>query len=340
MWQRNLVGSAGYRLILVYLTWLSLLAGACRTPATEQQGSPTVRLIQYYEDKDREQIDLAPGITVPSEAPGYTLFLPDGPPQAMVVLFHSGRDSTHPGYEQRLYRVAVDRQVAALYVTTGNPFEFLFDSARFYQLDRYIGTVVDSLEIAADKILFAGMSLAGTRAMKFAQWCLAGHSRYALQPGAVAICDAPLDFDRFWRAGRRAQQLTSHPTTAAEASWVNAQLEKHLGGTPLEVPAAYRRYSPYTYGLKPDPKLELLQKVAVRAYSEPDMDWWIKNRRRDYYATNAIDAAALINDLLIQGHSEAELILTHRQGHHPDGRRHPHSWSIVDNAELIAWLVR
>ena len=42
----------------------------------------------------------------------------------MIVLFHSGRDTTHPGYEQRLYLEAVRRDVAALYVTTGNLFEF------------------------------------------------------------------------------------------------------------------------------------------------------------------------------------------------------------------------
>ena len=34
-----------------------------------------------------------------------------------------------------------------------------------------------------------------------------------------------------------------------------------------------------------------------------------------------------------------ELITTSGQGHHPDGRRHPHSWSIVDNGELVEWLL-
>lgn len=323
---------------LLLLTGLSLIS-ACRTTTLPAPHAASVRLVQYQEARDREQVELAPGIIVPSEAPGYTLLLPAAPALGMVVLFHSGRDTAHPGYEQRLYRAAVDRQVAALYVTTGNPFEFLFDSLRYQQLDRYIGSVVDSFAIPPDRLLFAGMSLAGTRALKFGQWCLAGRSVYNLRPRAIAICDAPLDFDRFWRAGQRALQLNTHPTTAAEARWVNAQLEQHLGGTPLDKPEAYQQYSPYTYQPVPDARLSLLQGVAFRAYTEPDMDWWIQNRRRDYYATNAIDAAAIVNDLLITGHENAELILTHQQGRHPDGRRHPHSWSIVDNDELMEWLL-
>jgi hypothetical protein len=39
------------------------------------------------------------------------------------------------------------------------------------------------------------------------------------------------------------------------------------------------------------------------------------------------------------GNQHAELILTMDKGFLPDGSRHPHSWSIVDNKELIAWFM-
>ena len=35
--------------------------------------------------------------------------------------------------------------------------------------------------------------------------------------------------------------------------------------------------------------------MAVRLYTEPDVNWWIDNRRKDYYDLNSIDDAALIN---------------------------------------------
>jgi len=33
-------------------------------------------------------------------------------------------------------------------------------------------------------------------------------------------------------------------------------------------------------------------------------------------------------------------MITYDKGYHPDGTRHPHSWSIVDNKDLIHWFLR
>lgn len=54
---------------------------------------------------------------------------------------------------------------------------------------------------------------------------------------------------------------------------------------------------------------------------------------------NAIDLAGLINELTIMGNDKAELVTTSDMGYFPDGTRHPHSWSIVDEAELIDWFL-
>lgn len=54
---------------------------------------------------------------------------------------------------------------------------------------------------------------------------------------------------------------------------------------------------------------------------------------------NAIDLAALVNELKIRENQQIELITTHNKGYHPDETRHPHSWSIVDEEELIDWFV-
>jgi hypothetical protein len=53
---------------------------------------------------------------------------------------------------------------------------------------------------------------------------------------------------------------------------------------------------------------------------------------------NAIDLAALVNQLKNFGSKKAELITTFGKGFREDGSRHPHSWSIVNEQELIAWF--
>ena len=296
-------------------------------------------LFELKEEKISSSIQLTEDIAIPAEEPGYTLLLPQDTVKGMLVLFHSGRDTTHIGYEMRLYTAANRHQLATLYITTGNPLEFMFDTSTYEQLDRYIGTVLEKHPIPSNHLLFAGMSLAGTRALKYAHWCQQGNSKYNIHPRAVVLCDAPLDFIRFWEEGNFAIRHNTNATSSNEAKWVNTQLEKHLGGTPLENEDSYRTYSPYIKGMDIDDRLEQLKGVAVRAYTEPDIQWWLENRQKDYYGINAIDAAAFIRDLRLIGHTEAELITTTGKGYHPDGRRHPHSWSIVDNDALVKWFL-
>jgi hypothetical protein len=83
-----------------------------------------------------------------------------------------------------------------------------------------------------------------------------------------------------------------------------------------------------------------LKGIAIRAYTEPDVNWWIETRRKDYYSMNSIDLAALINELKIFGNENSELIITNNKGYMPDGNRHPHSWSIVDEKEMVDWFLR
>ncbi len=285
-------------------------------------------------------IQLTDSLSVPAEAAGYTLILPPkGTPKAVLVLFQTGRDTSDTGYEMRLYVDAVKRQTAVLYLTTGNPFEFLFDEESFVQLDGYLHKAITEHGLPADRLLFGGMSLAGTRAMKFAIWCLQGKSAHSIRPKAVAVCDAPLDFVRFWRALDRSKRLQLNPIAANEAAWVTAVLERRLGGTVNNQLRAYQEYSPYCHDLDNGGQAVWLKDLAFRAYTEPDVQWWMDNRGNDYYSMNALDAAAAVNQLRILGNKKAELVLTTGKGVRPDGRRHPHSWSIVDNGALVDWLL-
>ena len=54
---------------------------------------------------------------------------------------------------------------------------------------------------------------------------------------------------------------------------------------------------------------------------------------------NATDLAALVNELKIMGNPEAELITTQNKGYRQDGSRHPQTWNIVDEKELIDWFI-
>jgi hypothetical protein len=290
-------------------------------------------LVQYREAKEGK-IRLSNKLSIPYENAGYTLVLPSTKPvNGLVVFFNSDRDTLN-----KIFRFANPKGLAVAYVTTGNSLEFLFEEKTYLQLENYIYKILTDYNIPKTKLLYLGMSLAGTRALKFSLFETSEKSKHQLIPKALAICDAPLDFVRFWRECYKAKMLNLNKVAANEGDWVTSYLESNLGGTPDTELENYIHYSPFCYTSMDQEHLKALEGTYVRAYTEPDVNWWIENRGKDYYGMNSIDLAAWINALKYSGHKHASLINTTNKGYHPNGRRHPHSWSIVNEKELIHWF--
>ncbi|MEM7163136.1 MAG: hypothetical protein AAF487_11930 [Bacteroidota bacterium] len=281
-------------------------------------------------------ITLTKEIQIPKVNSGYTLWLPSkDTANGMLVFFHGRRDTASA---DALINMALENQLAVLYVTTDNPVEFLFKKSKMQFIEQQMNEVCTNYGIPQNALLFCGMSLAGTRALKQSLFYSDSLSKYRIRPRAIAVCDAPLDMIRFHKEAVKSGQLAFHPLAANEGIWTSQYLEKNLGGPPKDAIHEYLDYSIYSYigGAK---NLGPIRSTWVRAYTEPDVHWWIETRRKDYYGMNAIDLAALVNELKIMGNSHAELVTTRSKGYKPDGQRHPHSWSIVDEKELIQWFV-
>jgi len=282
-------------------------------------------------------IHLAEGIVIPKINKGYTVWLPDtGKINGLIVFTHARRDTIDKEY---IIDYALTKQLAVLYATTENRLEFFFDTGRLQEIESYIQEVISSHNIPDRNMLYCGMSLEGTRALKLAIFGQSNQSKYKLKPKAIAICDSPLDMIRFHKEMVKAKELNFNPITANEGFWVSGYLEGNLGGKPEDTLSAYINYSPYCYHVNGGSNLKFLKDIAIRTYTEPDVNWWIDTRRKDYYSMNAIDLAALVNELKIRGHQQAELIITQNKGYQPDGSRHPHSWNIVDEKNLVEWFV-
>lgn len=290
----------------------------------------------YHYQKTDEEIGLTDEIKISGSPAGYSVFLPEQKAKGAFVFFHAEADSNSVF---SMVPKANSKGLAVIFVSTSNPLEFLFEVRAMQELEHYIGTACQKYEIPANNLIFGGMSLEGTRALKMAVFAKGGDCRNCIIPKAVMTCDSPLDMARFWKEGNKAWRLNINETGANEGKWVSQYLAKNLGGKPEEVLPDYINYSPYCFLAEQGGNARFLTEIAYRAYTEPDVQWWMKNRGKDYYGMNAIDAAALVNQLQIDGNKNAELVLTEDKGYRPDGSRHPHSWSIVDESELIDWFL-
>jgi hypothetical protein len=290
-----------------------------------------------YENNEAGEIFLTSEISIPKIHSGYTVWLPDtGKIIGLIIFTHSRRDTINSEF---IIDYANQNQLAVLYATTENRLEFFFDNSKMLEIEKYIQEVLDNYKVPKQNLLFCGMSLEGTRALRLAIFSQSQSSKFNLKPKAIALCDSPLDMIRFHKEMIKAKKLNFTSVTANEGTWVSGYLESNLGGTPKEKLNDYINYSSYCYIADGGKYLGFFKDISIRAYTEPDVNWWIETRRKDYYSMNAVDLAAFVNELKILGNENAELIITQNKGYHLDGTRHPHSWSIVNEKELVDWFL-
>ncbi|MGD2070434.1 MAG: hypothetical protein PVI57_17290 [Gemmatimonadota bacterium] len=326
----------GARGIFLLLVTVAGLAGSDRRALIAQE------VLESYEPVSGVlRIGAGPDRVVALTERGHTLIVPEGSARGVVVFVDprrfpsGGLERGSNGFEAQASR----RNVAVLHVTTGNPLDFLFEERDVDDLARRIAGVLRANGLGDVPVFLAGLSLGGTRALRLAEFLARNDAPHGLRATAVAIVDAPLDMVRLWGAERRAATIGFHPSAADEGRWVRYLLETHLGGDPHEAREAYVRYSPFVFGEPGGGNAVQLRDVAVRAYHEPDVDWWIENRRKSYYGMNSLDLAALVNELRLLGNDRAFLVTTHgRRSGYAEGAS-PHTWSIVNDAELVEWFL-
>jgi hypothetical protein len=189
------------------------------------------------------------------------------------------------------------------------------------------------------KFYVGGFSIGGSCVVKFTELAVKDNFRY--KPDAVFVVDAPLDFERFYNSANRTTRIGVNSRSYKEDMYMKTRIEEEMKGTPMTAIQNYYRKSPYSYSDTSQTAIKYLINTPVMYYSEPDINWWLKEFNSDFSGLNVIDGSCMINELNLLGNKNAHLIITQNKGFRkPDNRKQPHSWSIVDNRELIKWLVR
>lgn len=213
-------------------------------------------------------------------------------------------------------------------------FSFGVDSLSQQSLINMIKDVNAKHKLKDLKLYVGGFSIGGSCVIKFAE-----HT--TIQPTAVFAIDPPLDFERFYHSATRNIRLSKSTEVNQEDVYMISRLEKETGGSPKTNLSAYYKLSPYSFSDTTQTAIKKIIHMPLRIYTEPDIHWWLKERGTDFTKINATECSAMINELNRLGNQKAALITTQNKGFRkPRNNRHPHSWSIVNNDELIAWLLK
>lgn len=207
-------------------------------------------------------------------------------------------------------------------------------------LDVIFRQVVDAHKVSRDHFVIGGFSGGGMLALTYAEKANREPGATFLKPRAVFGIDPPLDYAHLWKHCEKDVERAVSKAAVEEGKWIMDMYTQEFGGPPGQFRENYLKYSIFTYDDKDGGNAKYLVNTPVLLYTEPDVQWQMEHRQRDYYDLNCVDIAAMINFLRIKGNSNARLVTTQGKGKRPDGSRHPHSWSIMDPGDCIEWIMR
>jgi len=214
---------------------------------------------------------------------------------------------------------------------------FGVDSLSQLSLKDQIEAAVTKYHLEGKDFYIGGFSIGGSCVVKYAE--LAVKNNYTIKPKAVFAVDPPLDWERFYNSAKRVVRLSNPAQINGEVTYMIDRIQKEMKGTPETALENFYNTSPYSFSDTTQRAIKNLVKTPIMIISEPDIQWWLSQRGYDLSYMNIIDHTAMINELQRLGNDKAVLITTADKGYRkPDNRRHPHSWSIADPANLTKWL--
>lgn len=248
-----------------------------------------------------------------------------------------------PGFSETAERVmqqsTLPRQLAESGILTIIPslqdgaFSFGIDDSSQQSLQKIIADVRKKNKLADLPFYLGGYSIGGSCIIKYAE-------QSDEKPNAIFAIDPPVDFEQMYNSSKRNLRLSVNTPPNEESVFLVKKIVEVMKGTPENSIANYHKTSPYSFSDTTQTAIKKLLQVPLRIYTEPDIHWWMKERGMDYSGMNSTFLSAMINELNKLGNKKATLITTQNKGYRkPNNTRHPHSWSIVDNDELITWLL-
>ncbi len=211
------------------------------------------------------------------------------------------------------------------------------DTTSQQSLKEIINLVVAKYELKGKDLYIGGFSIGGTCAVKYSE--LSIQNNYPIKPKAVFAVDPPLDWERYYNAAKRVVRLSNPAQVNGEVFYMIDRIEKEMNGTPKTAINKFYTHSPYSFSDTTQKAIKNLINTPIMIISEPDIQWWLKERGYDYSYNNISDQAAMINEIQRLGNKNAVLVTTTDKGYRkPNNMRHPHSWSIADSEQIIRWL--
>lgn len=204
------------------------------------------------------------------------------------------------------------------------------------ELAEKLTKIVSEYDLPKKNLFVGGFSSGGNVSLIISDYLV--KNKRQIQPKGVFIVDSPVDLFGLYKTAEKNLKLNFSEPAVAESKWIKEMLDNEFGNSDNGI-GNYELNSPFTLETQNIDNLKGLENLKIRFYTEPDLKWWSENANNDYKDLNAFYIEKLSEKLKTEfPNNNIELIKTENKGYRENGERHPHSWSIVNEKDLINWM--
>ncbi|PKP16964.1 MAG: hypothetical protein CVU07_05200 [Bacteroidetes bacterium HGW-Bacteroidetes-23] len=204
------------------------------------------------------------------------------------------------------------------------------------KLAKQLNSILKEENLKSENIFIGGFSSGGNVSFLLSNYLI--QTKNNIQPKGVFLVDSPIDLLELYKTSQKNIEKNISAESLEESKWIVSEFDK-IFGVPSSGIKKYEENSPFTFQSKSIQNISYLKDVKLRLYTEPDTIWWKENRANEYEDLNAHSIEKLAEELKKQNFKKTELIKTTDKGYRSNGNRHPHSWSIVDENDLVKWIL-
>ena len=206
------------------------------------------------------------------------------------------------------------------------------------ELSEQLTEIISKHNLSKDNIYIGGFSSGGNVSLLISNYLI--NNKRKIVPKGVFIVDSPIDLLGLYATAAKNLKLNFSKSSIQESTWIKKLFDAEFGN-PNDSIKSYEQYSPYTFKTDNINNLKGLKKLKIRFYSEPDLKWWKEYSKIDYEDLNAFYIEKLSTKLKAEfGNKNIEIINTKNRGYRANGIRHPHSWAIVNENDLMNWMLK
>jgi hypothetical protein len=207
---------------------------------------------------------------------------------------------------------------------------FILKKNELKKLAKIVVELIHKNNINDSKVFIGGFSAGGNLGLQLGKY-LTKKENYKNNLKGIFVIDSPIDLQQLYL--KYEKKLVEEESGSIE--YFFNILEKQIGN-PKKDFEKYKEYSPYLSTIAYTENVEF-ENTELIFYTEPALKYRKKNFKQNFEDSNGYQIKKL-SELLIKKGYKSKYIETENKGYRKNGMRNPHSWSIMNENEIIEWI--